>query len=486
MDIYHNFIKEWHNTSFTHHRKFSNIIISSLMVLIDVIVLVAFGLTITIFYIGSPGSHDFLAHFSALIIQVILLLGFLYFTGFYKLELLQKPVEQFKHILLASVSIFLFLLLLGFVFNISADLSRIWAFSTLLLFITLLSLLHTGFYSILHKLAKSGELSRDVMLVGGGEQTARWLKKFEPEKYPWIHVRGIFDDRSGRAPDKIGNIPIVGNIDNLISKVRELPCDDILVMMPWVAEERILEILKKLKVLPVRVRLGPDLISSDFPQCKFEQYGGTNMLCVVQKPIDDWMSILKSIEDRLFSFFILLFLSPVMLIIALFIKLESPGPVFFKQNRFGFNNQLIGVLKFRTMFIDQQDNDAKKLTTRDDVRVTKVGKFLRRTSLDELPQFINVLKGEMSIVGPRPHAIKASANGKLYQDVVTEYAVRHNVKPGITGWAQVNGWRGETDTVEKIAKRVEYDIYYIEHWSLLMDLKIMAITPFKLMDKNAF
>ena len=172
----------------------------------------------------------------------------------------------------------------------------------------------------------------------------------------------------------------------------------------------------------------------------------------------------------------MLFRSPVLLVISVAIKLDSRGPVLFRQKRYGFNNNLIDVYKFRTMYHDKQDDDAEKLTTRDDPRVTRVGAFLRRTSLDELPQFFNVLKGDMSVVGPRPHPIKAKAAGRLYDKVVQEYAMRHRVKPGITGWAQVNGWRGETDTEEKIMKRVEHDLYYIDNWSLLFDFRIILQT----------
>ena len=155
-----------------------------------------------------------------------------------------------------------------------------------------------------------------------------------------------------------------------------------------------------------------------------------------------------------------------MLAIAMLIKLDSPGPVLFRQKRYGFNNQLIEVFKFRTMYTHMTDHNAEQLTRRNDPRITRLGAFLRRTSLDELPQFLNVLRGEMSIVGPRPHALSAKAGALLYQDAVKYYDARHRVKPGITGWAQVNGWRGETDTVEQIRKRVEHDLYYIEHWSI--------------------
>jgi lipopolysaccharide/colanic/teichoic acid biosynthesis glycosyltransferase len=175
---------------------------------------------------------------------------------------------------------------------------------------------------------------------------------------------------------------------------------------------------------------------------------------------------------------------PVMGFIALCIKLDSSGPVFFRQKRYGFNNQVIDVVKFRTLRFEQQDDLAKQLVTHNDPRVTRVGRFLRHMSLDELPQLLNVLTGQMSIVGPRPHALNASAGGRLYAEVVEKYAIRHKVKPGITGWAQVNGWRGETDTEEKIRKRVEHDLYYIKNWSLTLDLTIILRTPWSLLKGN--
>ena len=196
---------------------------------------------------------------------------------------------------------------------------------------------------------------------------------------------------------------------------------------------------------------------------------------------------MKTIEDRVLATFMLVALLPLLAIIAVAIKLDSRGPVLFKQRRYGFNDNLIQVVKFRTMHTDMVDADAERLTTKGDDRVTRVGRLLRATSLDELPQLLNVLAGDMSLVGPRPHALAAKAGGKPYEQAVQHYASRHRVKPGITGWAQVNGWRGETDTVEKLRKRVEHDLYYIDNWSIWLDLLIIARTaavPFG--DRNAY
>jgi exopolysaccharide biosynthesis polyprenyl glycosylphosphotransferase len=209
--------------------------------------------------------------------------------------------------------------------------------------------------------------------------------------------------------------------------------------------------------------------------------GGVPFLAVADKPITDWDYVAKWLFDHFIGGILLMLAAPVMALTAIAIKLDSPGPVFFKQKRYGFNNELIEVYKFRSMYVNATDASAAKLVTRDDPRVTHVGRFIRKTSLDELPQLINVvLSNNLSLVGPRPHAVQAKASNRLYGEVVDGYFARHRVKPGITGWAQVNGWRGETDTEEKIQQRVQHDLAYIENWSVLFDLRILAMTPFAL------
>jgi exopolysaccharide biosynthesis polyprenyl glycosylphosphotransferase len=205
------------------------------------------------------------------------------------------------------------------------------------------------------------------------------------------------------------------------------------------------------------------------------------VLDVFDKPITDWDVVMKWLFDKVVGSLILLAVSPILLLTALAIKLDSRGPVFFKQKRYGFNNEMIEVFKFRSMYVEQCDPTASKLATKNDPRVTRLGRFIRKTSIDELPQLINVVfKGNLSLVGPRPHAVHAKAENRLYDEAVDGYFARHRVKPGITGWAQVNGWRGETDTQEKIQRRVEHDLYYIENWSVLLDLYILAKTPIAL------
>jgi exopolysaccharide biosynthesis polyprenyl glycosylphosphotransferase len=208
------------------------------------------------------------------------------------------------------------------------------------------------------------------------------------------------------------------------------------------------------------------------------------MFDMADRPISDWTLVFKWLFDKIVAVVALIVFSPIMLATAIAIKLDSPGPVFFKQKRHGFNNELIEVFKFRSMRTDMADASASKLVTKGDPRVTRVGRIIRKTSIDELPQFFNVLTGQLSVVGPRPHALQAKADNMLYYEAVEGYFARHKVKPGITGWAQIHGWRGETDTVDKIMGRVEHDLYYIEHWSILLDLYIVVMTPFTLFSKS--
>ena len=241
-------------------------------------------------------------------------------------------------------------------------------------------------------------------------------------------------------------------------------------------------------MLPADIRIAASASALKFSKNAYSYIGNVPMIDLSDKPISEWGTVTKTVFDKVVATLALIALAPIMLLVALAVRLESKGPILFRQKRYGFNNELIEVLKFRSMYTDRCDAAAAKLVTRDDPRVTRVGRFIRKTSLDELPQLFNVLSGRLSLVGPRPHAVQAAAAGRLYPDVVDGYFSRHKVKPGITGWAQINGWRGETDTQEKIQKRVEFDLHYIENWSLWFDVQILARTPASLLANrdNAF
>jgi Undecaprenyl-phosphate glucose phosphotransferase len=320
-------------------------------------------------------------------------------------------------------------------------------------------------------------MTRRILVYGTTEHARRLLRSLRRSRDSWNQVVGVFDDHA-EGVNEIEGYAVLGGSDQMIDAARHLHVDEVLVAAPWDHPEQTERVMDKLSVLSANVRLGPGPVhATTYPGSRLNFQYGFPMLSIMEKPLASGDVLVKTLFDKVFGSLLLIALAPFFVLIAAAIKLDTPGPVFFVQQRYGFNHQLIPVWKFRTMHVTQQDDHADQLTTPNDPRVTRVGAFLRRLSLDELPQLIDVLRGRMSLVGPRPHALHAKAAGKLYEDAVARYAARHKVKPGITGWAQVNGWRGETDTEEKIQKRVEHDLYYIEHWSLLFDIQILALTP---------
>jgi Undecaprenyl-phosphate glucose phosphotransferase len=339
------------------------------------------------------------------------------------------------------------------------------------------------------KWTREGRLTRRTVIVGGGEAGAHVIEELNRQKDSGVKIIGLFDDRGDEraGPDCAGERKL-GTVEDLVEFGRRTRVDLVIFSLPISAESRILQMLKKLWVLPVDIRLAAHANKLQFRPRSYSYIGKVPVIDVADRPIADWDVVMKWLFDKIIGGFILLCALPLMALIALAIKLDSRGPVLFKQKRYGFNNDLIEVYKFRSMYTDQSDAKADKLVSKGDPRVTRVGRFIRKTSLDELPQLFNVvIKGNLSLVGPRPHAVNAKAETRLYDEAVDGYFARHRVKPGITGWAQINGWRGETDTHEKIQQRVEHDLYYIENWSVLLDLYIMARTPFALLKtENAY
>ncbi len=269
---------------------------------------------------------------------------------------------------------------------------------------------------------------------------------------------------------------MLGGLQQLIADVRRGLIDQVIVALPSSAEKRLREVVEQIALTPVRIRLAPDIAGFVFAQRSVVLLGEVPVVTVFERPISGTDQAIKWLEDHILGLLILILAAPLMILIALAIKLDSPGPIFFRQPREGFNNRPFLVWKFRSMRADRSQTDAIDQARRDDPRVTRVGAFLRRTSLDELPQLFNVLLGHMSLVGPRPHAASTRAGGRVFSEVVARYAARHNVKPGMTGWAQVCGWRGETQTEEQLHKRFEHDLHYIENWSLWFDLYILMRT----------
>lgn len=453
----------------------STSVVIGVVAYVDCLILFCCGVIVYLLYPGwSDDKYPF--YLSGAAINALLTSLLFYFAHLYKIGSIVDRRKQLLKIVMCCLAAFMILAALAFALKISTGFSRMWVFYWFISSVCAIYLERMLVRQLLLSWARTGRLTQNIAIVGAGEQGHLLLERLQKQQRPWMRIVGVFDDRSERVVESADNKLMAGDINTLLALARKERIDDILVALPWGAEERLLLILNKLQILPANIRLSPDTVGFKFPYHGYSSYSGIPTLNISDKPLSGWNYIVKGIEDKILGMLIIIFLIPVIMVIAVLIKLDSPGPVFFRQNRYGFNNQLIKMLKFRSMYVDQQDDNAKQLTTKDDPRVTKLGRFLRRTSLDELPQFFNVLTGEMSIVGPRPHATEAKAAGKLYENVVYQYAARHKVKPGITGWAQVNGWRGDTDTEEKIQKRVEHDIDYINHWSLGLDLKIILKT----------
>ena len=335
---------------------------------------------------------------------------------------------------------------------------------------------------------RKGRFDRRTAIVGGGKAAEELIAALETQSESGIRIVGVFDDRNDdRSTDVVAGYPKLGSVNDLVAYARTTRLDLIVFTIPISAEGRILQMLSKLWVLPIDIRLSAHATKLRLRPRSYSYLGSVPVLDVFDRPIADWDVVMKTVFDRTVGLAMLVALAPVMIGVALAVKLTSRGPVFFRQKRHGFNNELIDVFKFRSMYVDACDATAAKMVTKGDARVTPVGRFIRKTSLDELPQLFNVIKGDLSLVGPRPHALQAKAANTLYDQVVDGYFARHKVKPGITGWAQVNGWRGETDTSEKLQRRVEHDLYYIENWSVLFDLQILMTTPFALFKtENAY
>ena len=352
--------------------------------------------------------------------------------------------------------------------------------------ISLLILLRAGARFQLKRWVENGRFRSNLAVYGGGF-IARKLHDHLINEGDGIHFLGVFDDRQDESRLDTFGLKMSGRLDDLIEAGRIGSIDQIIIALPQSADRRINDIVQRLEQLPVHIHVcthvASELVDAALRGSKVSAIGPIGLLNVKRKPLSDWGPLLKKIEDYFFGGLIMLVSLPLFAVIALAIKATSKGPVFFIQKRHGLNHKIINVYKFRTMRTMENGAEVRQ-ASKNDSRVTSVGWFLRRTSLDELPQVFNVLKGEMSLVGPRPHAV---VHNQEYSEGLERYSNRHQVKPGITGWAQVNGFRGETRDHNQMKMRVMHDLHYITHWSIWFDLKIIFMTPiFGLISRNAY
>jgi len=468
----------------------SAVVLAGIVRLYEFLTIAGTGLAIHRIYVGWQ-AHEPLSwrYFLAVCGMALASVAAFQLSGLYNISMLRTRIEQLGRAGVLWTMIFAAGALFAFFIRPAGDFSRIWAASW---FASVLLLLYAGrlvIASLVHRWTKQGRLVRRTIIVGGGSAGEKLIRALETQAGSDLDIRGVFDDRGDeRSPSQVAGYAKLGTVDDLVEFARRTRIDLLLVSLPITAEERVLQMVRKLWVLPVDLRLAAHTSKLRFRPRAYSYIGNVPTLDVLERPLRDWNFVAKWLFDRIVGSILLLFALPVLAVCAIAIKLDSKGPVFFKQKRYGFNNELIEVYKLRSMYAEQADEKAAQLVTKGDPRVTRVGRFIRKTSLDELPQLINVaIKGNLSLVGPRPHALHAKAANQLYDEVVDGYFARHRVKPGITGWAQINGWRGETDTSEKIQHRVEHDLYYIENWSVLFDLYILAKTPFALLKtENAY
>ncbi|MBE7200997.1 MAG: undecaprenyl-phosphate glucose phosphotransferase [Parafilimonas terrae] len=465
----------------------SPVVVAGLVRILEVVLI--FGLGALLHLLMLHGRVPFgLTYAGAIGLITLTTVAFIQVSGGYRVGALRAFFKTAIR-LIAAWSMTFLMVAIGLVLAKVADHSaRLWLAAY---FATGLCALLAGrfaLYRIIDAQTRAGRFDRRTAIVGGGKPAEDLIAALETQSEGGIRIVGVFDDRNtDRSSDVVAGHPKLGNIDDLVTYARHARLDLIVFTIPITAEGRILQMLAKLWVLPIDIRLSAHAAKLRLRPRSYSYLGSVPVLDVFDKPIADWDVVVKALFDRCVGLAMLIALSPVMLVIALAVRFTSRGPILFRQKRHGFNNELIEVYKFRSMYVDQCDAGAAKMVTRGDPRVTPVGRFIRKTSLDELPQLLNVLKGDLSLVGPRPHALQAKAANTLYDQVVDGYFARHKVKPGITGWAQVNGWRGETDTSEKLQRRVEHDLYYIENWSVLLDLKILLTTPFALLKtENAY
>jgi len=336
---------------------------------------------------------------------------------------------------------------------------------------------------VLSRLLAAEGMQRVAVIAGGGELGRKLAERMRSALFLGIRFAGYFDDRGPARMRGIGASEFLGSLSELAGYAKTHRVDLIYITLPMASQPRILRMLDELRDTTASIYFTPDIFLADLIQARMDTIGDMPVVAVCETPFYGVNGLFKRVSDLVLASLILVLISPLLLAIAIGVKLSSPGPVLFKQRRYGLDGREIVVYKFRSMYALEEGNVVRQ-ATRNDPRVTRFGAFLRRYSLDELPQFINVLQGRMSVVGPRPHAV---AHNEMYRKLIKSYMIRHKVKPGVTGWAQVNGLRGETDSLDKMQARLECDLAYLRHWSLRLDLQIVLKTIYVVLKKqNAY
>lgn len=454
--------------------------------IMDVIAIVAAGIFSYALKFQQWSFYQDRQYLLALGVAATLTLVIFSFLQIYQSSRTQSYWQHLSKLVQAILVMMMVLAGLAFLTKTGENFSRSWFVLWGACSIILLVLFRFCLLIILRIMRTKGWNERCVIIMGAGKLGAELAERVQQKMWTGFRIVAFFDDFSQEKPKEIAGIPVLRTPANLSDYIlnSKKTIDEIWLSLPLRAETRVKEILYELRHHTLAIRFALDIFGLDLLNHSMTDLAGYPTLNLNASPMVGFNRVVKAVEDRVLAAFILLIVSPFLVLIALGVKLSSKGPILFKQQRHGWDGRIINVYKFRTMYVHQEKIGQITQAKLADPRVTRFGRFLRKTSLDELPQFINVLQGKMSIVGPRPHAL---AHNEFYKDSIKAYMQRHKVKPGITGWAQVNGWRGETQALDMMKKRVEYDLYYIENWSLILDLKIIFLTVFRgFVDKNAY
>jgi Undecaprenyl-phosphate glucose phosphotransferase len=454
-------------------------LIAGLLRLTDILLVVIIAYALFWFHNNTLRAPHY--YHQTIVLAALLTANFTHIVGIYRPAILASTSLQVVRLAAAWGMVGLSVLAFVFVTEIDGWLNQTWAmrwfFGVLLAF----TVTRVVIWDRRRRMRRHGDLTIRIALVGARDLGRKVLEQLRQD--PYVQVVGVFDTLDP-GETTIEGVPYRGSVKDLVRLVRKERVDEIVIAMIDRSEEEVASVLAKLRDVPINTKFCAHTLRFNLPVRGYSTIGGLPLLHVFQRPLGAWGQVLKGIEDRALGLIFLVLALPVMALIALLVKLDSPGPVLFRQKRYGFNNNDITIYKFRSMRSDTSSDPAVPQAQRNDPRVTRIGAFLRKSSLDELPQLFNVLQGSMSLVGPRPHAV---AHNEHYAAVIDGYLGRHRVKPGITGWAQVNGYRGETDTPEKMRMRVQYDLYYIDNWSLSLDLKILLMTFFVgFVNRNAY
>lgn len=449
------------------------------------------AIDITMVVLGALAAHQLRfgvfgldVHYRAPVFIIVLLVLLLFpALGLYDSWRGRSPLDQVRTMTVGWAGAVLGLVLIGFLLKESSNYSRLWIGTWALTSWGLLCIGRVGSSVTLRWLRVRGWNHRRILIIGTGEPAQSVATRVCGSPWSgWEIIAAAVLNKS--VPHSLRGVKIVQYRPGLDRLIRRMRIDEVWLCLPLEKQDLIEKVLWDFRHSTVTLRLVPSMRGVRLIQHPVAEVLGLPMLNLSVSPMQGINRLIKAVEDKLLATLILILISPALALIAAAIKFTSRGPVLYKQPRHGSDGRIFNVLKFRTMIQNADAPDMVTQAKRHDPRVTYLGRFLRNTSLDELPQFFNVLRGEMSVVGPRPHAV---VHNEQYKEQISAYMQRHKVKPGITGWAQINGWRGETDTLEKMRKRIEYDLYYIENWSLWFDLKIIFLTLFKgFAHKNAY